>query len=521
MATKVKLTTQEGLELVNLALNKLGAEKVLPILSAALPPEKVGRLILRQSTPLTVAEKEALVAAALPAIPGSTFKEKLAFVVKEIRPAFETRERYDEVMAYVTERVLAYLKAKQDGSLPAPASGLDFRLGYGLVNNWRNNAKAIVTATSEAGIGIVPIEYWEWSAWNRFADADSQFAAFEKLLEATTTSGQILYVTYLNSNTGSGKYGDPGVKLSAHSDVIWKFAPKIAALMKTHPRLFVTPVGEGGIGPDGKFDKEVQDWFLANAPKAQLVNNWGARPSGNAGMGQRCVHPASTKDPGNGTAWVMSDHGLLIRELNGGALYGTANVGVTGSYARKVTDSGRKFIYYHFDQNGKVDANAIAALKAVAKPQAETPVQPSGDWPAELKDVVWLHANVRNWKQTATISGANVSNGTISFPYDKANVWPVATSGVGKGTNANVWAFVPIDGVWYAATWEWLNKGQTSKPAGCLYHTGGKGDHFKVKPLSDWVAKPGDQIYLMVSGHARASGRTVSERSQPVKVICR
>ena len=159
MAAKVKLTTQEATELVNIALSKLGVDVVLQILAAALPPEKVGRLVLRRSTPLTVAEKEALVQAALPAIPGRTFKEKLAFVVREIRPAFETRERYDEVMAYVAERVIAYLKAKQEGTLPgSPAAGLDFRLGYGPVNNWRNlGAKAIVGATVAAGVGIVAL----------------------------------------------------------------------------------------------------------------------------------------------------------------------------------------------------------------------------------------------------------------------------------------------------------------------------------------------------------------------------
>ena len=424
MAAKVRLTTQEATELVNVALSRLGADAVLPVLAAALPPEKVGRLVLRRSTPLTAAEKEALVLAALPAIPGKTFKEKLAFVVREIRPAFETRERYDEVMAYVAERVIAYLKAKQDGVLPgAPAAGLDFRLGYGPVNNWRNlGAKAIVDATVAAGVGIVPIEFWEWSAWKRFDDADGQIAAFEKLLAATTKSGQILYLSYVNSNVGSSKYGDPGIKLSAYAGAVWKGAARVAELMKTHPRLFATPVGEGGIGPDPKFDRQVQDWFLANAPKAQLVNNWGARPSGNDGMGQRCVHPSSTKDAGSGTAWVMSDHGLLIRELNGGALYGTADVGVTGSYARKVTDAGRKFIYYHFDQNAKIDANALAALKGVAKPEAPAPSEPAS---GEIlpSQVSWLGGDYSKARQTVSLSGVSMSGAHLNFKVGSVP-WP-------------------------------------------------------------------------------------------------
>ncbi|HRT06167.1 MAG TPA: hypothetical protein P5204_10755, partial [Kiritimatiellia bacterium] len=183
-----------------------------------------------------------------------------------------------------------------------------------------------------------------------------------------------------------------------------------------------------------------------------------------------------------------------------------------------VTDAGRKFIYYHFDQNAKLDANAISALKGVAKPQAPAPPESAhGGWPAELKDVAWLHENVRDWPATAKMT-ASVGNGLINFPYDKANVWPVATSGVEAGTNANVWAIVKIGGVWYAGTWEWLRKGQTSKPAGCLGHTGGYGDHFKKAPLSSWTPKSGESFYVMVSGHARSSGRNVMERANPVKV---
>ena len=94
----------------------------------------------------------------------------------------------------------------------------------------------------------------------------------------------------------------------------------------------------------------------------------------------------------------------------------------------------------------------------------------------------------------------------------------VSTSGTGKDTNANPWAIVQIGGTWYAATWEWLRAGQTSKPMWVLDKSTGKGDHFKVSPLSKWTPKSGDEFYVMVSGHARAAGRNVKERANPVKV---
>lgn len=35
---------------------------------------------------------------------------------------------------------------------------------------------------------------------------------------------------------------------------------------------------------------------------------------------------------------------------------------------------------------------------------------------------------------------------------------------------------------------------------------------------SAWIPRSGERFYVMVSGHARASGRNVLERSDPVKV---
>ena len=143
----------------------------------------------------------------------------------------------------------------------------------------------------------------------------------------------------------------------------------------------------------------------------------------------------------------------------------------------------------------------------------------AGDWPAELADVKWLHANVRDWPQTAKLT-ANVDAKNINFPYDKAGVWPVATSGVEEGTNANPWVIVKwTDGKWYAATFGWLRKGQTAKPKWVLDRSTGKGDHIKVSPLSNWKPKSGERFYVMVSGHARSTGRNVKERSDPVEIV--
>ena len=71
--------------------------------------------------------------------------------------------------------------------------------------------------------------------------------------------------------------------------------------------------------------------------------------------------------------------------------------------------------------------------------------------------------------------------------------------------------FVNLNGQWYAATFEWLRQGQTSKPKGVL--DGSMGDHIKVPPLNRWRPRSGERIGLMVSGLARTKMRNVQERS--------
>ena len=147
-------------------------------------------------------------------------------------------------------------------------------------------------------------------------------------------------------------------------------------------------------------------------------------------------------------------------------------------------------------------------------PDTSTPTTPdtgtstNGMWPAEITGPIkWLNTDVSGWAETASLT-ARVGGGTISMPYSKAKVWPSQ-----GGVNANCWAIVNIGGIWYAATFEYLRAGQTSKPMSVLSKTDGKGDHFKVSPLSSWAPSHGERFGIMVSGLMRGSARNVKERS--------
>jgi hypothetical protein len=122
--------------------------------------------------------------------------------------------------------------------------------------------------------------------------------------------------------------------------------------------------------------------------------------------------------------------------------------------------------------------------------------------------VTFLGLDVSGWTQTATLT-ASMSGGKVTLNYDKASVWSAV-----DGAVANPWAIVDYNGQRYAATWEWLKPGQTSKDMSGKSWSG----HFKRGELSGWEPTAGDRIGLFVSGLCRDSRRNVSERSNVVWV---
>ena len=125
------------------------------------------------------------------------------------------------------------------------------------------------------------------------------------------------------------------------------------------------------------------------------------------------------------------------------------------------------------------------------------------------KGLIWLGTDVSKWKKTAKCV-CNISGKAVSLDSDKKNVWPVAGK-VDKGVcNANAWIIFNYGGKTYAATWEWLAKGQSIKKL-----TNKLGTYIKKTPPipSSYNPASGEKIGLFVSGLCRDSSRNVSERS--------
>lgn len=237
-------------------------------------------------------------------------------------------------------------------------------LGYGLVNNWSiQDPKTVLKQLDAANVQCAPFEFFEWASPEKFAQTDELIIKFEEWLEESQESKTIIYVTLYNANLGLKKYGDAGITADKYASKIKKVADKFAEWVLIYPNLYITPCGEGGSGKSEYFDKKMQEYCKKAIPRNRLVNNWGGHPDGRDGMDYYCQHPSKTSVDLGWQAWIMSDNSLLIIALNGGALYGTANYNITKAYALKCLKNGNPFIYYHFDRNGKIDSEALRALK--------------------------------------------------------------------------------------------------------------------------------------------------------------
>ena len=125
--------------------------------------------------------------------------------------------------------------------------------------------------------------------------------------------------------------------------------------------------------------------------------------------------------------------------------------------------------------------------------------------------MIWLHPDVSGWAVTAKCT-PSISGKIYHMEYTKKNDWPIAGK-VDNGTVANCWMIFNINNQWYAATWEWLRRGQTIKVV-----KGNLGTYVKKSPVvpNTWNPQKGEKIGLFVSGLCRDKNRNISERSNVV-----
>lgn len=512
-APKPNLMEAEIKALIDAADGLFGAEKLAAAMVEAIGIKRAQQLIaMRKAIAWSKADTEAVALALWPIVPGATAKAKRKAITAAVRPCFATRARYAEVMEYVLEKIEELLAAP---SVVVPSAGsIPAWDACTLASCWngKNASQRMMNILSPA-----------------FTDA--KFAQYRDWMLSIGCNTAHLFLSNKADGEGGGYciYGQSWswtvnkafcdiflariADLRAHGFAVvpWLFADDSGAwnkeAAKDFPR-YLADLKAAGLLDQSSIvvDGLELDEYYQSSQVSTLANAIRKVWTGKVG-----THQTS----GRFDYAALAD--IVFYQVNPGK----SAAQIKAEAQKVVKATGKPLCFFELDRQPNralCDAALAGGAYAVGnwKGDAVSASVPASGFPAELSSIQWLHSSVRDWPQTATITGAKIANGHIQFPYDKADVWPVASSGTGNGTNANVWAIVQLGCKWYAGTWEWLRKGQTSKPVGCL--DGSKGDHFKVSPLNGWRPKSGEEFYLMVSGHARSTGRNVKERSNPVKV---
>lgn len=236
--------------------------------------------------------------------------------------------------------------------------------GYGRVNYWATSKKELredLARCAAAGVKCYHIEYCG------FADTDILVSGktektrdmYKWLLKRCRALGMILFVSVVNDNMGSRKYGDQGVSLDK---VYNKACNELEFIRKCgKANVLLQPVAETQTDAGRRFD-EFAKAILKGWPL--VFNGEGGRPDGTNGMAYRAVHPSSIANAGKYKGSIVSsDHGLIIRELAAdGSLSGPGDPDKLHKFVEKALGASAPLVVYYAFTHQKHDRRAIEAM---------------------------------------------------------------------------------------------------------------------------------------------------------------
>jgi len=261
-----------------------------------------------------------------------------------------------------TMALIASLMVSGCRSPELPKLGESPLVMYGRVNTWamgEKNLKKDIEVMHDEGVDGYLIEMAGWArtdAWTPkwLSDTEKQY---KTLLDLCRANGKWLFVSVVNDNMGTGKYGDPGIKLSQ----VMPQAQQLCQIVKKYGKdnVIVQPVAETQTSAGSQFEQ----YCLQQLGGFVMVYNGGVgRPGGIPGGFQyRAWHPHKIADNPPKDAFVVSDTGSIILQLGYG-YDGVAKPDTLEAWARRMRQLGVPVVgYYAFKFNGH-DKEAIKAL---------------------------------------------------------------------------------------------------------------------------------------------------------------
>jgi hypothetical protein len=140
-------------------------------------------------------------------------------------------------------------------------------------------------------------------------------------------------------------------------------------------------------------------------------------------------------------------------------------------------------------------------------------------------NIIWLHTDVSGWDVTSTVTASHINYTELCVFHTMAGQWPEVLGIFPEEPEApmegNIWVIARVDGLWYAATFDYLRPGDECKyedfsPAG----EGPGPSTFGAVPLSTWLPQTGEPVWMFMSTVARHKPLgPVHERSDYVLLI--
>lgn len=237
---------------------------------------------------------------------------------------------------------------------------------YGRVNFWAKDMSLLekeldLLVKSNCSGYMIELAGWANSTGKMWTDKwlkDIE-SKYKKLLSMCRKRGLWLFVSIVNDNLGSKKYGDDGKHNVTN---VMEYCKKLCKIVKENgsKNVVVQPVAETQTGGGKQFESYVKDQLSGFLT---CFNGNGGHPSSSNGFSFYAVHPSAISASNPSTSLVVSDHGLIIRELNiGKALVAHGNPVNITKWVKTNKNKGVPVVGYYAFQVQDFDKDAIKAL---------------------------------------------------------------------------------------------------------------------------------------------------------------
>ena len=190
---------------------------------------------------------------------------------------------------------------------------------YGRVNRWtlsRATLKKELNLMKDCGVAGYMIELASWAPHTQQPWTEEWIEMVRKeyhyLLKECRKRDLWLFVSIVNDNMGKGKYSDTGPAL----EKVYNYALQLANIVKHHGAkgVIIQPVAETNTEAGMRFEKDC----LQLLKEFTLVYNgdYGSPKETPAEYDFRAIHPSHITSNVPSDAFIISDHGLIIRELS-------------------------------------------------------------------------------------------------------------------------------------------------------------------------------------------------------------